>query len=93
MNIYLVISISASNAEEKTVNNNKNKNHISLFERLAKNRPLHALMGIMGNQGIFPKSKAIKHTFFFIFPFRFHIILKIKHILQMEKPLFLCFIG
>ena len=72
MNIYLVISISASNAEEKTVNN-KNKNHISLFERLAKNRPLHALMGIMGNQGIFPKSKAIIHTFFFIFPFRFHI--------------------
>ena len=75
MNSYLVISISASNAEEKTVNNNKNKNknHISLFERLAKNRPVHALMGIMGNQGIFPKSKAIKHTFFFIFPFRFHI--------------------
>ena len=72
MNIYLVISISASNTEEKTVNN-KNKNHISLFERLAKNRPLHALMGIMGNQGIFPKSKAIKHTFFVIFPFRFHI--------------------
>ena len=73
MNIYLVISISASNTEEKTVNNNKNKNHISLFKRLAKNRPLHALMGIMGNQGIFPKSKAIKHTFFVIFPFRFHI--------------------
>ena len=69
MNIYLAIRISASNAKEKTVNNNKN--HISLFERLAKNRPLHALMGIMGNQGIFLKSKAIKHTFFFIFPFRF----------------------
>ena len=71
MNIYLAISISASNAKEKTVNNNKN--HISLFERLAKNRPLHVLMGIMGNQGIFPKGKAIKHTFFFVFPFQFHI--------------------
>ena len=70
INSFLVINISATNAEEKTTATKTNKNHISLFERLSvrltNNRPLHALMGIMGNQGKITKKQSCR-TYVFLY--------------------------
>ena len=58
INSYLVISISATNAEEKTT---ATKTYKKSFHYLSvRNRPLHAPMDIMGNQGKFTKRQSCK---------------------------------
>ena len=51
------------------------------------NRPVHALMGIMGNQGKFTKKQGRKTNVFLYIPVLIsHLVT--KHIQQAEKPLF-----